>query len=77
MSLASNFSIKETKRMSADISDLMSYKDSVQKEEGRQDIGIGMLQDTPATLVTCTTAYSAPVLVPCLLIQHLYTLLLY
>ena len=29
MSLASNFSIKETKRMSADISDLMSYKDSV------------------------------------------------
>ena len=77
MSLASNFSIKETKRMSADISDLMSYKDSVQKEEGRQDIGIGMLQDTPATLVTHTTAYSAPVLVPCLLIQHLYTLLLY
>ena len=40
MSLASNFSIKETKRMSADISDLMSYKDSVQKEEGRQDIGV-------------------------------------
>ena len=44
MSLASNFSIKETKRMSADINDLMGYKSSVQKEEGRQDVGVG----TPA-----------------------------
>ena len=77
MPSASNSPIKETERMSADIGDLMGYKGSAQKEEGRQDIGIGMLQDTPATLVTCTTAYSAPVLVPCLLIQHLYTLLLY
>ena len=35
MSSASNSPIKETERMSADISDLMGYKGSVQKEEGR------------------------------------------
>ena len=43
MSSASNFSIKETKRMSADINNLIDYKNSVQKEEGRQDIGVRIL----------------------------------
>ena len=42
MSLASNSPIKETERMSVDISDLIGYKGSVQKEEGRQDVGVGI-----------------------------------
>ena len=42
ISSASNFSIKETKRISADISDLMGYKDSVQKEEEKQDVEVGI-----------------------------------
>ena len=53
MSSASNSPIKETKRMSADICDLMGYKGSVQKEEGRQDVGIGTpAESTPKNNIT-------------------------
>lgn len=44
ISLASNSPIKETERMSTNIGNLMGYKGSNQKEEGRQDTGVG----TPA-----------------------------
>ena len=48
MSSASNSPIKETERMSADIGDLMGYKGSAQKEEGRQDVGVGTpVESTP------------------------------
>ena len=62
MSSASNSPIKEIKRMSADIGDLMGYKDSVQKEEERQDVGIG----TPAesTLKDNITSGQPGILVP-------------
>ena len=46
MSSASNSPIKETERMSADISDLIGYKDSVQKEEERQNIGVRTLVES-------------------------------
>ena len=53
MSSASDSSIKETKRMSADIGDLMGYKGSVQKEEGKQDVGVGTpAESTPKDNVT-------------------------
>ena len=44
ISLASNSPIKETKRMSTNISNLIGYRGSKQKEEGGQDAGVG----TPA-----------------------------
>ena len=53
ISSASNSSIKKTERMSADISDLIDYKDLVQKEEEKQDIGVGTpAESTPKNNIT-------------------------
>ena len=62
ISLASNSPIKETERMSADISDLMGYKGSVQKEEGRQDVGVGTSAES--TLKDNITGGQLGILVP-------------
>ena len=61
---ASNSPIKETKRISADIDDLMGYKGLVQKEEGRQDVGVGTpAESTLKNNITTSGQPGIPVLV--------------